>query len=97
MALIKWNGSKHVSAEPVKQLSNGDWLMRTLEAGARFTLGTMIQVKADDIVNMDDTRAEPAARAAELEQALAEERKGLPTVAELLAKAKGEPEAAPEA
>lgn len=101
MALVKWNSAKPFGAVPVQQLSNGDWLMRTLESGARFTVGTMIQVKEADIVKgtlYEDTKADPGARAAELEAALAEERKGLPTVAELLAKSKDDKaKAAPEA
>lgn len=85
MARIKWDG-KPFSAAPVKQLSNGDWLMRALEHGPRFTVGTMLQVKKLDIISLDDKDTpDPAARAAELEAAMAEERKTLPTVAELLA------------
>lgn len=84
MARIRWHGSVY-TAKPVKQLNNGDWLMRSMEAGPRFTVGTMIQVKDADVVTLDDSEANPAARAAELEAAMAEERKTLQTVKELLA------------
>lgn len=84
MALIRWHGTIY-SAAPVKQLPNGDWLMTANEHGPRFTVGTTIQVKQDDIENMDAAEMpDQFGSLAALEKALAEERKTLPSVRELL-------------
>ncbi len=84
MARIQWHGSQF-TVEPIEQLPNGDWLMKSLEHGPRFTVGTKIQVKQADIISMDAAEMpDVAGSATKLEQALIEERKTLPTVREVL-------------
>ncbi len=91
MARIRWNGQEFY-ADPVRKLPNGDWIMRAKQHGPRFTIGTEIAVAPNEIVEMasaempEDPQA--AARSlADLDRAMAEERKTLTPVAELLAKA----------
>lgn len=85
MARIQWGGSTYF-ATPIEQLPNGDWRMTAQEHGPRFTIGTEIHVKAAEIVSMDaaEMPPDPAASAAALEQAMADERKTLPTVREVM-------------
>lgn len=85
MARIRWHGSEH-EAEPIQELPNGNWLMKAQEHGARFAIGTLIEVKPGEIVTMDKGTPNPAATPAALEVAMAEERKTLPSVRELLMK-----------
>lgn len=88
MARIRWHGTTY-SVEPIEKLPNGDWLMMANEHGPRFTIGTKIQVKAADIVDMNEHNPVKSAAesAAALEKAMAAERKELPSVQEMLAKA----------
>lgn len=86
MARVRWHGHEF-TADPIRQLPNGDWLMKTKGHGPRFTFGTEVMVKPDEIVEMAAAETPPSDGLAELEAAMAEERKTLTPVAELLAKA----------
>lgn len=104
MARIHWQGHEF-TADPVRQLSNGNWIMRAKQHGPRFTVGTEIEVTAKEIIEMaaaekppdggltdedrDNIGAAIRARSSmsALDLAMAEERKTLPTPAELIAKA----------
>lgn len=86
MARIRWHGQEFI-ADPVRQLENGNWIMTAREHGARFTVGTEIEVKPGEIVEMAAAEAPAADESqAKLEAAMAEERKTLPSVQELLKK-----------
>lgn len=85
MARINWHGGAFI-AKPIEQLPNSDWLMEAQQHGPRFTIGTKIIVKAKDVIEMAaaETPPDPTAGAAALDQAMADERKTLPSVADLL-------------
>jgi hypothetical protein len=84
MARIQWHGSNFI-AQPIEQLPNGDWRMTALEHGARFTIGTVIIVQQSEILSMDAAEMpDPAASAGALEKAMADERKALPSVREVM-------------
>lgn len=85
MASIRWGGSVY-SAEPIEQLPNGNWRMKALEHGPRFSVGTILEMKQNEIIEIAaaEMPPDPAASAAALERAMAEERKTLPSVGELL-------------
>lgn len=75
-----------ITAEPVRQLENGDWIMVAKQHGPRCSIGTEIQVRLGDIEEMAAAETPPADGGhAALDAAMAEERKTLPTVQELLA------------
>lgn len=95
MAKIRWDG-KVFNAEPVRQLANGNWIMRAQSHGARFAIGTEIEVTTGEIVEM--TTIEDAARAqmflaqqppdhslARVEAAMAAERATLPSLQQVIA------------
>jgi len=88
MARIRWYGQEF-TAEPIKQLPNGNWLMRSKEHGARFVPGTEIEVRQSEIIEMAaaEKPTDPKASLGMLEAAMAEERKTLTPVTELLAQA----------
>lgn len=97
MARIHWHGTVY-SATPIEQLPNGDWLMTANDHGPRFTVGTTIQVKTADIESMDAAETpDPHGSLAAVEKAMAEERKTIPSVRDVLiqaAKQRAEPEKA---
>lgn len=79
-------------AAPVKQLPSGDWQMMALAHTGRTAPGTTIFVKESEVLDPQNlTAASPspetigAAGLAAVEKAMAEERKTLPTPAELIA------------
>lgn len=87
MARIRWDG-KIYNAEPVRQLDGGDWIMRVLEHGPRFSPGTEVRVLASDVVEMSTAPvARPAliAGLAQLEADMAAERQTLPSVQQVIA------------
>lgn len=88
MARIRWH-NQEFTADPIRQLPNGNWLMRSKQHGARFTVGSEIEVKQSEVMEMAAAEMPPseAESMAALELAMAEERKTLPTPAELIAKA----------
>lgn len=90
MAQVRWQGQSF-AAKPIKQLPNGNWLMEAQEHGARFTIGTQIEVKAAEVESMDAAAPDAAVSAAQLETAMAEERKALPSFRELMLKAAAKP------
>jgi hypothetical protein len=95
VATIQWRGT-NISATPIKQLENGDWLMRANQHGSRFAVGSQLRVQQNEIVEMAAAEMPPSAvaeSAAALTQAMAEERKTLPTVQEVLATAAAKPAA----
>jgi predicted transcriptional regulator len=51
MACVQVAGTT-VYADPIEQLENGDWLMRSRGHGPRFEHGTMIRVKPNEIIEM---------------------------------------------
>lgn len=95
MARVQWHGSSFI-AEPKEQLENGDWLMVAKEHGPRCSPGTIIRVKQNEIVEMAAAEMpDTATSQAALDKALAEERKTITPVAELLAVAARERAEAP--
>lgn len=78
------------TATPKEQLANGEWLMEAREHATRCSPGTMIRVTKAEIVSMDadEAPAAPDAGRAALEQAMADERKTLPSVQQVLAATK---------
>lgn len=88
MALIRWQGFEF-HAEPIKQLPNGNYVMRAMQHGPRFVPGTEVEVTQHEIIEMASAETPPthAEGLAALEAAMAEERKTVPTPAELIAKA----------
>lgn len=88
MARVRCMGAEF-TATPVRDLGDGDWIMRSHEHGTRFTVGTEFLARAHEILSMDETPAPPpAVSQANLEAAMAQERTKLPTVEELLARSK---------
>lgn len=103
MARVRWHGAEFTAA-PVRQLPNGNWLMVAQTHGARFAVGSQIEIRPDEVLEMTgpemppdgepegypseegDKIAAEAQSLAELELAMAEERKTLTPVGELLAK-----------
>lgn len=92
MARIKVGGFV-INADPVKQTPGGDYLMRSRDHSGRTSPGTMVLVKASEIIEMAAAEA-PADESAplnsagslsELETAMAAEREKLPTPASLIA------------
>jgi hypothetical protein len=78
-------------AEPIECRQDGSWKMRALEHTPRTFPGTIIEVRQSEIIEMAAAEAPDVSREkglAELEAAMAEERKTLPTYAELVAKAR---------
>lgn len=84
MARVRLFGQSF-NATPVRQLANGNWIMTAHAHTARCTPGSEIEVHPDEVIEMaaaetpatDDSQAQ-------LEAAMAEERKTLTPVAELL-------------
>jgi hypothetical protein len=90
-----------LTADPVEQKPNGKWMMRARSHTGRTSPGTMIEIDQSDIIEMaaaempgyapmpNDLTIGPIPEdrvgMAELEKAMAEERKTLPTPAELIA------------
>jgi hypothetical protein len=83
-----------VSADVVRQETNGEWLMRSRVHAARLSPGTQFLAKKNEIIQMDAAEVpgyapipsdlEEKLSLAELERAMAEERKTLPSPAELI-------------
>jgi hypothetical protein len=81
------------NADPIEELPNGDWRMRARSHTGRTAPGTEFVAKQSEIVEM--AAAEKPADGADhadglgtLETGMAEERKTLPTVQDLIAKAR---------
>lgn len=89
MARIRWQGAEY-TATPLRQLDNGNWRMKVRQHGPRFSAGSEIEVKPAEIVEMGAAEAPADDGRAALEAAMAEERKNLPSVQELLAAAREE-------
>lgn len=51
MARIRWHGAEY-TAEPIRQLPNGNWLMRAKQHGPRFAVGSEIEVKRSEVIEM---------------------------------------------
>jgi hypothetical protein len=69
-------------AEPVEQLPNGDWIMRSLQHGNRVSPGTMVKVKAGEVL---DQNAMPETDGmAQITAAMAKERETIPSVESIL-------------
>lgn len=94
MARVQWHGTDFY-AEPLEELPGGKWKMRAKSHHPRCSPGTVIIVAQDEILEMAAAEAPPTAESsAALEAAMAEERKMLPTFAEIHARnqaAKGQP------
>lgn len=92
MARIRWHGATF-SADPIRELPNGNWLMRAREHGPRFTAGTEIEVTKNEILEMAaaELPPDPDESRKALDAAMEEERKTLPPVADLLKAAKDQP------
>lgn len=87
MARIHWHDRTYAAALK-ERLPDGGALMVMQEHGPRFTAGTVVRVTAAQIESLDEVApVEPAASAAALETAMAEERKTIPSVREVLMKA----------
>lgn len=88
MARVTWNGETF-TAKPISQNADGTWLMEAEQHTARTVPGTHITVQAKEIVaGSMDTTAQPANDGqAQLEAAMAEERKTLPDPAALIKQA----------
>jgi len=100
MARVRFAGIT-LTADPVEQKANGKWLMRARSHTGRTSPGTMIEVEQGEILEMaaaempgyaplpEDLHLGPIPAdkigLAELEKAMAEERKTLPSPAELIA------------
>jgi len=85
MATIRWGGATY-AAKPLRRRDNGDWEMQALEHGPRFVPGTVIVVKASDVVDMKDAAPPgPIESLNKLIKALDAERKELPSIQSLLA------------
>lgn len=97
MARIQWHGHTF-TAKPIKELPDGGWLMEAQEHGARFTIGTKIKVQKREIIELASAEMPPSPDAglAQLEAAMAEERKTLPTPAEIIANWRANKSATPE-
>lgn len=89
MAKIRWGGGTY-AGRITETFEDGSAQVLMLEHGPRFTVGTVIEATAAEIVSRDETDADPAKSVAVLEAAMAEERKTMTPVAELLAKAQPE-------
>jgi len=90
MARIRWHGAEY-TATPVRQLPNGTWIMQVHQHGPRFTAGSEIAVKPNEILEMAAAETPDAGDSAKaLEAAMAAERKAMPSVESLIAKAKEE-------
>lgn len=63
MARVRFGGAT-LSAEPVMQLPNGDWLMRAMGRSARFEKGDSIRVKPYEIIEMAAAEMPDGAQAA---------------------------------
>ena len=87
MARVRWFGTT-LAADPVKENPDGSWDMIARSHTARTVPGTRIYVQKSEIVSMDPIAApDVTASQAALEAAMAEERKTLTPVADLLARA----------
>src|ERR1035437_5337542 len=86
MAKISWNGTPY-NAEPVGELANGDWHMRMQQHGPRFTIGTVVLVKAKDIIETPaaETPPAPEASVAALQAAMDADKAARPTPTQLIA------------
>ena len=94
-------GSILLTADPVEQKPNGNWLMRARQHTARTSPGTLIEIASKDVIEMaaaempgsapqpEDLSIGPVPEEkidwASLEKAMADERATLPTAAELIA------------
>lgn len=87
MARVRWFGTEFF-ATPIRQLPNGDWLMRSAEHGARFSTGTELLVRQNEIVELAAAELPPeetAKKSAEpLQAAMDAEREQLPSVQSLV-------------
>lgn len=83
MAKVRW-GSTVFEAKPIEQLPNGIWVMEALVHGPRFTVGGQVHVQPDEVMDWGEASVDVAQSAAELDKAMAEERKTLPPVETLL-------------
>lgn len=83
MARVRWHGTEF-RADPIRQLPNGNWLMEAREHGPRFSIGTEIEVRQGEIVEMAaaEMPASPDAGLKELEAGMAKERETLPPLAQ---------------
>lgn len=90
MAKITWRGETFL-AKPIRQNPDGSWVMEALQHSGRTVPGTRITVLASEIVKgtMDEAPAESNSGQAALDAGMAQERKTLPTPAELIAQAQG--------
>ena len=88
MARIRWREGDF-TADPVRELPDGSWEMIARTHSARTVPGTPVIVTKGEILEMAaaEQPGEASTSQAALEAAMAEERKTLPSVAELLAKA----------
>ena len=87
MARVRWFGTT-LAADPVQENPDGSWDMIARSHTARTVPGTRINVQKSEIVSMDPIAApDVTASQAALEAAMAEERKTLTPVADLLARA----------
>lgn len=86
MARIRWQGQEF-RAEPVRQLPNGNWIMRAQSHGARFGIGTEIEVTPGEVLEMAaaESPADPTAGLSQLEAAMATERETLPSPQQIIA------------
>jgi hypothetical protein len=76
-----------ISAKPISQeATTGDWLMEAQQHGPRYSPGTVIRIPEGDVLHMDDSEKPANDGQAQLEAAMAQERKTLPSPAEMLAK-----------
>jgi hypothetical protein len=78
-------------AEPIECHQGGSWTMRALEHTPRTYPGKIITVRQSEIIEMAAAEAPDVSHEtglAELDAAMAEERKTLPTYADLIAKAR---------
>ncbi len=101
MALVRFHGDV-VHADPIRQTSAGDWEMRSRQHTGRLSVGTTFMARQDEILEMaaaempgsvaqleagiQQAALDNTVGLKELDAAMAEERKTLPTPAELIAK-----------
>ena len=98
MAQVKIFGAL-VNADPVEELANGDWKMRSRAHTPRLAPGTIFIAKKAEIVEMAAAEMAPDTNSpglAALEAGMAEERKTLPTPQELIAQVRAANTAATE-
>lgn len=78
MARVRWHGTEF-KAEPIRENPDGTFIMKALEHGPRFSIGTEIMVTTKEIVSMDAAeKPAPEQSLATLQQSLAAEREVTP-------------------